>query len=171
MTPLLRFGTLAAALLGSLLGIVLIFPLALVAPVAIVYPLGLGVAALLAALAAGWADMFLAGNAAGQATRPRLLPVVGVAEATAAVVAALLVGTLALGERLRPRVFAPPPLAIGLTCGVLLALAASLATWRYRGARTARGEEARLTVALLVSAPIVVVGVLVLSAFFGLTGA
>jgi hypothetical protein len=93
-----------AAFLSSLAGLVVLLPLGLILDQVIVYPLAFGVAALLAALAAGWAGTLLAPGA----TRTRLLPVVVAAEAAAAVLVLAVLVFLAWADTLRPRVRLAP---------------------------------------------------------------
>jgi len=150
MKPAFAAGTLAAALVCSVVGTFLILPLGLIVSEYVVFPLALGVTAVLASLGAGWAGNFLAGDG----TRTQLTQVVGITLLTAAALAALFL--INAGLRL---VILGPVFYLGLTCALVLALAAALATWRMRS--TQRGtRDGLLTLGLLAvvvaSVPVVV---------------
>ncbi|MGH2349984.1 MAG: hypothetical protein ACRDJN_00015, partial [Chloroflexota bacterium] len=91
MSWLAKLGAIAAALLGALVGVIVVFPFGLVVAEVVIFPLALGVAAVLATVGAGLAGTVLANDG----TRTRLKPVLAVAEATAAVLAVLLLAYLA----------------------------------------------------------------------------
>ncbi len=93
MQLLFRFGTLVAAWLGSTIGLFLVLPLGLIVIEWLIFPLALAVAALLAALSAGWAATFLARDQ----TQTRLLPVIGVTEVAAVGIALLFLIMVKLG--------------------------------------------------------------------------
>ena len=159
--PAFWLGTALAALLGSALGVFPIVTLGLVVAEYVIFPLALGVAAIFASLAAGWA-----GNALDQHTpRTDLLRVAGVTLAAAAVLAVLFLANAAL--RL---VLLGPVFFVGLFATVVLALTATLATARFRSPR-AGSSDARLTVMLLALAVLSVPTVIFLAWLAGLTGA
>jgi hypothetical protein len=162
-----RFGIFVAALAGSLLGVLAIFPLGLVASEFVVYPLAAAIGGLFAALAAGWAGTLLAADR----SRTRLLQAVGAAEVTAAVVAALLLAYLVLAGRLLPRVLAVAPILLAVACAMVLAAGATAAAWRYRTADRRLAGDVRLTIAVLVLAVAGVPAVLFVASLFDLTGA
>jgi hypothetical protein len=154
-------GAFLAALVGSALGLFLVLPLGLIAAELVVFPLALGVAALLAALAAGWAANWLAAGG----TRTQLGQVVAATEAAAAVLAVSLLASATFQQALLG-----PVGYIGLICALALALAATLATGRLRTAKHRSGEVG-LTVGLLLLAVLLVPGVLFVAWLAGLTGA
>jgi hypothetical protein len=128
----------------------LILPLGLIVSEYVVFPLAFGVAAVTAALGAGGAGNFLAGDG----TRTRLLQVVGITLLAAAALAALFLINAGLRLVILGPVFYP-----ALICALLLAIAAALATWRMRS--TQRGtREGLLTLGILAvvvaSVPVVV---------------
>lgn len=154
-------GAFLAALVGSALGLFLVLPLGLIATEWVIFPLALGVAALFAALAAGWAANWLAAGG----PRTRLAQVVVATVVVAAVMAAILLATTAFRQALLG-----PVGYIGLFCALALALAATLATGRFRTPERASGEVL-LTVGLLALAVLLVPGVLFVAWLAGLTGA
>ena len=128
------------ALLSALLVGVPMLPMGLELPESILVPLVLLTAALFAAISASWAGTLLAPDH----TRTRLLPVVGVSLATAAVVALVF----ALGSRLFSSIW----------LALLVPLSASLATWRFRSSRDRIGRETGRTLALAI--PVFFVGLI-----------
>jgi hypothetical protein len=149
------------ALIGSAAGIFLILPLGLIASEYVIFPLALGVAAILASLCAAWAGNFLAGDGTGS----RLLRVVGATEGVAAIIAVLMLA----GASLR-LVLLGPLIYVAVACTLALAIAACVATWRFRGPGRA-GGDARLTVGLLALAVVSVPAVIFIAWLAGLTGA
>lgn len=155
---------LVALICGTIVGY-FVLPLYLVLHELVLWPLAFGVGALFAAIGAGWVGTFLASDQ----TRSRLLAVVGVSEATAAIVT--VIGFLLL---LFPA-FAFSVLGIlfvqyGLGM-VVIALVASWATWRFRSSRTHMGWDAMLTLVLAGLAPLIIMGTLYVAELFGLVGA
>ena len=144
------------ALLSALLVGVPMLPMGLELPESILVPLVLLTAALFAAISASWAGTLLAPDH----TRTRLLPVVGVSMATAAVVAPIVVQ----GSRL----LASSWVALLV---FMVPLSASWATWHFRSSRGRMGREAMLTLALAFAVFCVALLpeiVLSLSAMFGI---
>jgi hypothetical protein len=163
----LLWGTFLAALLGSLAGVVPLFPLGLVAPEVVVYTLAAGVGAVFAALAAGWAATLLARDG----SRTRLLAAVGFTEAVAVAAVVLLLAYRVLAARLLPFVLDVRPIVLAVACALLLAAGATVAAWRYRSAGRYPGGDGRLTLALLALAVASVPAVLYVASLFGLIGA
>jgi hypothetical protein len=162
MQLLFRFGTLIAAWFGSIIGLILVLPLGLIVVEWLIFPLALVVAALLAALGAGWASTFLARDQ----TQTDLLPVIGVTEAVAVGVALIFLLLVRLG------VASFGPLIIpAVIFSLILALSASVATWRFRSPKQDTRSEVKLTVLLLVLVVVSVPGVVFLASLFGLAGA
>lgn len=157
-----RLTTLAAGWVGSLVGLILILPLGLIVLEWIIFPLALMIAAILAALGTGWAGTYLAHDE----TRTRLEPVVGSTVVVAVVLALLFLVLVSVGVASFGPLFVP-----ALLFSAILALSASIATWRYRRPRQNSAGDGRLTVALLVLATVSVPCVVFLAASFGLAGA
>ena len=162
-TPIVIFwvGTSLAALIGSAVGIFFVLPLGLVVEELVIFPLALGVAAVLAALSAGWAGNWLPPHG----TRTQLSRVVMVTEVVAAVIAVVVVANAALRV-----VLLGPVISIGLFCIVALALVASVSTWRFRS-RERGTREGLLTMGLLTLAIVSVPVIVFLAWLAGLTGA
>lgn len=131
-----RIGVLIAALLGALLALPMLV-LGLVVAMPVVLILTLTAAALFATLGAGWSGTLLAPDH----TRTRLLLVVGVCEAIAAVLAIVMSMLEAFVD-----VFIVVPAAV-----IIVVASASWATWRFRGPRGRMAWTARLTLALAVA--------------------
>ncbi|MCL4302269.1 MAG: hypothetical protein KJ077_41660 [Anaerolineae bacterium] len=162
MQLLFRLGILAAAWLGSIIGLILVLPLGLIVAEWLIFPLALVIAALLAALGAGWTGTFLARDQ----TRTNLVPVISLTEAVAVGVALIFLMMVRLGmASFGPLIF--PAVIFSL----ILTLSASAATWRFRHPKQASGGEVKLTVILLVLAVVSVPGVIFLASLFGLAGA
>jgi len=159
-----RLGTFLGALLGGVIGAVMIFPLGLVVSGWVIIPLTMAMAALLSALAASWLSNLLARHQ----TRSRLLVVVGMTEAMAGAVTALLVVLLLVTESRRVSL-GPPAGFLGLSV-LVLAGAASLAASRLRGPAGA-SRDTWLAAALLLGSVLVVLAVLFVAARLGLVGA
>jgi hypothetical protein len=154
-------GTFAAALIGSAVGILTDLPLGLIASEFVIFPLALGVSAILASVCAAWAGNFLAGDG----TSTRLLQVVGVTEVVAAIMAVLVLA----GASLR-LVLLGPLIYVAVACACALAIGAGLATWRFRGAERAAGDG-RLSLGLLVLAVVSVPAIIFIAWLAGLAGA
>ncbi len=118
MQVLISIGTFLAALLASFIGLVLVMPFGLGIHPIVVFPVAFLFAALLAALAAGWTGTWLATDG----TRTDLPRVVRTMAAMGAVLALFVIMLLSL------HIFFMPLIEGSL----LLALAASVATWRFR---------------------------------------
>jgi hypothetical protein len=162
MSFLFRLGTLLAAWFGSIVGLFLVLPLGLIAAEWIIFPLGLAIAALLAALSAGWAGTLLARDQ----TQTQFWPVIWVTEAVAIGLALIFLLLVRLGTAS----FGPLIIPI-LIFSLILALCAGTATWRFRSARQNTRRDVKLTVALLVLAVVSVPVVILIASLFGLTGA
>lgn len=157
-----RLGTLVAGWLGSLLGLVLVLPLGLIVVEWLIFPLALLIAALLAALSAGWAGTYLARDQ----TQTNLVPVIGITAALGVGLALLFLWLVRMG-----RANFGPLIVPVLIFSLILALSAAFATWYSRTVQQHRGRALRLTVILLVLALISVPGIVFLAARFGLAGA
>lgn len=150
LLPLL-FGV---ALVSELFVGVPLLPYGLEMPAEYLLPLVLVVASLFAAIGAGWAGTLLAPGR----TRTRLLPVVGVSLATAAVVALMAAVIAALGPSVMSQALVTEyravfeilvPLA-GLLVVIAVPMSAGWAAWRFRGPRGHMGWGVLLTLALAV---------------------
>ncbi len=135
-----QLGIFIMALLGSVLGLILLLPLGLVVHELVIFPLALSAAALLAAIGGSWAGNWLTRDQ----TRTRLLPVVGVAEATAAVLVLIFMAVAALRVRILG-----PLIGVAVVWGLTLAFSVVSATWRFRAAQHRATHDGRLTVVLL----------------------
>ena len=131
-----RIGVLIAALLSALLTLPML-ALGLGVAMPVVSLLMLIITALFAGISASWFGTLLAPDN----TRTRLLPVVGICEAIAIVLAILVSALSALMD-----VFIVIPVGV-----IIVALSASWATWHFRNARTRMGWTARLKLALAVA--------------------
>jgi hypothetical protein len=162
MAQLYRVGTFVAAWVGSLMGLFLVLPLGLIVVEWLIFPLALLIAALLAALGAGWAGTYLARDQ----TQTLLLPVIS-STVEAAMGLALIfllsvwVGLTSFGPLIVPVLF----------FSLVLALIATFATWRFRSPQQNRRTAVRLTVTVLVLAVVSVSGIVFLASLLGLAGA
>ncbi len=164
-----RLGTLIVALLGGNTGGMLVFPFGLVVAEFIIWPLAFVIGAIFAAIGAGWAGNLLAPG------RSRLLPIVGVSVATAAV---MTVAVLILMSNYLPTPgfvaeqagIAPGRLADVVMGMVFIALGASWAAWRFRSPEPDLARDAALTLGLVGLAILVFVATLFVAGLFGLTG-
>jgi hypothetical protein len=129
-------------------------PYGLEMPAEYLLPLVLVVASLFAAIGASWAGTLLGPGR----TRTRLLPVVGVSVATAAVVALMAAVIAVLGPLVMSQAIVTEyrvvleilvPLA-GLLVVIAVPISAGWAAWRFRGPRGRMGRGALLTLALAV---------------------
>ena len=143
------------ALVSELFVGVPLLPYGLEMPAEVLLPLVLVVASLFAAIGASWAGTLLAPGW----TRTRLLPVVGVSLATAAVVAlmaaviAALLGPVLMNQAIVTEYRAVFEILIplaGLLVVIAVPMSAGWATWRFRGPRGRMGWGALLTLALAV---------------------
>lgn len=163
-----RSGILIVALLGGNVAGMLVFPFGLVVHEFVIWPLTFGICAIFAAIGAGWASNLLVPGH----TRSRLLPVVGISEATAAVVAIAL---LALTAFLFPRfpafasMLGPPVFLLG-TGVIFIAMSASWAAWHFRSLESRVGKEIAITIGLVGLAILAFVATLFLAGLFGLAG-
>jgi hypothetical protein len=162
MQLLFRLGTLVAAWLGSIIGLVLVLPLGLIVVEWLIFPLALAVAALLAALSAGWTGTLLAQDQ----SLTRLLPVIGITEVVGIGVAPIFLIMVRLGMASFGPLIVP-----AVIFSLILTLSASAATWQFRSPKQGTGSEVKLTVMLLVLAVVSVPGVVFLASLFGLAGA
>lgn len=151
-------GFLLSAVAGTLAALP-VFVMGLVVPMTVIWPLTLGVAALAAALGAGWAGNLLARDG----TWSRLPRILVAAETTAAVL--LVVSAIPFVVRV-PGVLLPSGPAIygiALTAAVI-SLVATVAMLRYRSAEGRPWRDVLLTLALLMLvAPAVCATVVLLS--------
>jgi hypothetical protein len=162
MQLLFRLGTLVAAWLGSIIGLILVLPLGLIVAEWIIFPLALAIAALLAALGASWTGTFLTQDQ----TETRLLPVIEVTEIVGIGMALIFLLMVRLG------VTGFGPLIVpAVIFSLILTLSASAATWQFRSPKQGTGSEVKLTVMLLVLAVVSVPSVVFLASLFGLAGA
>jgi hypothetical protein len=151
-----------AALVGGGLGLVLILPLGLIVVEWVVFPTALAVGALLAALGAGWVGTWTAGDG----TRTRLGPAVVAVEAVGLALALVVLGSASLRSALLG-----PVIGLAGVAGLILAVAASVATATLRRAAGGRQRDLALTLALLALAAAGVPAVVALAGLAGLTGA
>ncbi len=157
MRPLVLVSVLLVALIcGTIVGS-LVLTLGLVLHEFIVWPLAFGVGALFAAIGAGWVGTLLASDH----TRSRLLSVVGVSEAIAAVVAVIGLVLRRL-PGLEVPLFGSMVLSGTMLFGlgmVPVALGASWATRRFRSSGPHRlGKDVGITMGLLALAALALVG-------------
>lgn len=143
------------ALVSELFVGVPLLPYGLEMPAEVLFPLVLVVASLFAAIGAGWAGTLLAPGR----TRTRLLPVVGVSLATAAVVAlmaaviAALLGPVLMNQAIVTEYRAVFEILIplaGLLVVIAVPMSAGWAAWRFRGPRGRMGRGVLLTLALAI---------------------
>ncbi len=154
----------AALVCGTFVGM-LVLPFGLVVVEVVIFPLTWAIAALFAALGASWAAILLGPDH----TSSRILPVVGVSEATAGVVVILFlilppavgVSVLALGS---------PAVVLGAVM-VLIGLSASWAAWHFRRPGRHYGTDALMTLRLVGLAMVVFVGTIYIASLFGMVGA
>ena len=144
-----RFGTLLAALLSGTIVSVPILPLGLGVPEIILWPITFGIGALAAALGAVWiGNRFTPPIDA----RRRLLQIVAISEATAAIVVVLLLSV--------PLLIPTNNLSLLVLGMSFIALSTSWATWHFgesAGSRLGRGtmmEAGLLVLVLLMSVPL-----------------
>ncbi len=166
-----RTATLVAALVcGTIVGM-LVFPFGLVMAWFAILPLTLGTAALFAAIGAAWTATLVAPTH----TSSRLLPVVGLSEATAAIVAVValipflvpgavdsILGNSALG-------WVSPSIFLGISM-IVIGLVASWAAWRFRTLERRLGRDALLTFGLIGLALLVFAGTFYAGMLFGFVG-
>lgn len=167
MPTLAYLATAVAALLGSMVGMILVLPFGLVVSEVVIFPVAAAISALLAALCGGWAATGLAPDR----SRTRLLPAVGASEVVAVLVAMLLLAYLGFSQAALPRVVAVPPLMLGTAAAVVLAVGATLAAWRFRSAEGRTPDDVRLTLVLLALGLAGVLAAFFLASLAGLTGA
>jgi hypothetical protein len=170
-TFLQRFTTLIVALLSGTVLALFIFLFGLIVPEAIIFPLTFGIGAIFAAIGASWVGNRLA----TERTRSRLLPIVGISETTAVVVA---VGLLALMLNHLPtpgfvieRSGMAPGRIVDVVLGmVFIALSASWATWRFRSSERRTGRDAAIMLGLVGLSILIFVATLYTASLFGLVG-
>ena len=147
----------------------ILFPVGLVVAEFIAWPLTFLIAAIFAAIGAGWAGNLLTPG------RSRLLPIVGVSMATAAVVGLavliLIANYLPTPSFVVERAGIGPGRAADVLLGMIfIALGASWATWRFRGPEPVLVKDVALTLGLVSLAVLVIVATLLVASLFGLTG-
>ncbi len=161
LVPVLIVALICGTIIGSL-----VLTLGLVLHGFIVWFLAFGAGAVFAAIGASWVGTLLASDH----TRTRLLCIVGVTEAIAAVVAVigfLLLRIPAVGSSIFGQI-----LDLSLLLGmVIVALAASWATGHLRGPRLHLGRDVLTTLGLVGLSMLGVVGTLYVANLFGLAGA
>ncbi len=162
MQLLYRVGPLMAAWVGSMLGLVVVLPLGLIVSEWLIFPLGLVIAALLAALSAGWTGTFLARDR----TQTRLVPVIGVTVLVGSGLALLFL----MGVRVGLASFGPLIVPVAFF-SLVLTLSATFATWRFRTSQQGRSQAVKLTIMLLLLAVVSVPGIVLLASRLGLAGA
>jgi hypothetical protein len=154
-------GTLIAALAGSVVGIFFVLPLGLVVSEFVIFPLAVGVAAILSSLAAGWTANALSRDG----TRTHLAQVVLTTEAVAALLAVLFLANAAL--RL---VLLGPIIYVALFCVAALAIASTISTGRLRSEQR-NGRDGLLTLGLMAVAILSIPATIFLAWLAGATGA
>ena len=145
-------------LVTCILGLVSTSVLGLSVPGQVVLPLAMGLEALFTSIAASWAGNF---RLADDGSRSRLLSVVGVAEAAAAVVSGVLLLLFVLD---------PPPLAalrlsllpILLVSAGVIALSATVAVRRLRTPQGNLVRDIGISLGLVVPGPVAVFGTVML---------
>ena len=152
-----KVGTFIISLFFAALSLFLL-PLGLLAPPFLLFPLLLGMNALLAALSASWISTWLI----AKQSYNRLLPIVGIAKATAAALAIVLLIWLEFGGRLLLPVII---LFVGAT--LLITLSANVATWRYRSPERVLMNDILVTGGMVILGSFVFLGTYFLSALFG----
>ncbi len=159
-----RVAALVAALVcGTVVGM-LVLPFGLVVVEFIILPLTFGIAALFAALGASWAGILLSPDN----TSSRILPVVGVSEATAGVVVVLLL-IPGVGVSLF-RYVGSPAVLLGAVM-VLIGLSTSWAAWHFRKPVRHTAKDALMTLGLVGLAVLIFVGTIYVASLFGMVGA
>lgn len=149
VTGFLRYlmGWSIAMLVGTF-GAFPVLTMGLVVPESVVWPLSMGTGAVLAAVGTLWAGTLLERGC----THGRPIPILCVCLSTAAVISIAYPAVQLLGGY-SIEVSAGVTLLIGIA---VIALNASVATWRFRAAGRNLQRDALLTVVLLVLIPVVV---------------
>ena len=150
-----------AAFLGSMFGMVLLIPFGLLVQESIILPITMLVAALPAALAAGWVGNAFRLN--GQ--RTHLKAAVLSVEKTAVFLAIFQFIDVTFNL-----VRLSPLFLVALVSSVVLALSAAVAAGRHRQQETTLRQDVKLTLQLLTIVPIVPFSIL-LATWLGLTSA
>jgi hypothetical protein len=166
-----RFATLAVALLSGTVLALFIFLFGLIMPEPIIVPLTFGIGAIFAAIGASWVGNRLVPDH----TRSRLLPIVGIAETTAIVVAVALL--VLMSNHLPTPGFViewsgmAPGRIVDVVLGmVFIALSASWATWRFRSSERRPGRDAAIMLGLVGLSILTFIGTLYIASLFGLVG-
>ncbi len=146
----------AALICGVVADIFFVFPFALSSQLSRIWFASFGIGALFAAIGAGWVGTSLASDQ----TRSRLLLVVGVSEATAAVVA--VIGYLLLQTPVFRSSILLPVLTFGLSM-VVVALAGSWATLRFRSSGGSLALDLLITFGLVGLAVLVHIKTIILA--------
>ncbi len=163
-----RSGILIVALVGGNVGGMLVFPFGLVIHEFIIWPLTFGICAIFAAIGAGWASNLLVPGH----TRSRFLPVVGISEVTAVVVAVALLGLTVFFFPRFPAfasMLGPPIFLLG-TGVIFIAMSASWAAWHFRSLEGHMAKDVAITLGLVGLAILAFVATLFLAGLFGLVG-
>ena len=152
--------TFILSLIVGSLGLFLL-PLGLIVPPFILFPLLLGVVALLSSLGARWVSAPLVSSQ----SYSRLLPVVGITESTAACLAVVLLVFFKLVDQ----VLLPLILPFGVFTLIIVSRA-NWATWRYRSAERVLTRDILVTAGMVVLGALVFVGAYLLCVRLGLIG-
>jgi hypothetical protein len=130
----------SAALVGAIVGAVVVFPLALAVPEVVVVPLMMAVAGLYAGLAAAWTANLLAPDR----TASRVVSIAGVSVVVGLLLAAGIIMPVLTGLLRWP--FPAFPIALGL---LVLALFASRASGHFRRPKNSLRRDAWKTLGLV----------------------
>lgn len=149
------------ALMSGFVSTIFILPLGLAVPGLIIFPLTLGVVALLSAIGAGWTGNLFAPDQ----TYSRLLPIVGMTEIVAVGLAVILGAILMLGGWLGSLM-----ITFGLSA-IIIALSATVATCRFRSTERALARDGLMTGSIIVMTTLVFGSAIFLASLFGLVGA
>ncbi|CAN5863727.1 hypothetical protein BH23ACT11_BH23ACT11_05830 [soil metagenome] len=152
-------GVPVAGFASALVGGVAILHWGLVTPLFIVWPISMATAALLATIGVSWSGTFLAPDA----TRSQLLRTLAASEIVAVALAVLVL----VAPAILPAGFLPPILLFAFAA-VLIAIAASVATWRFRGPAEHVGLQ--VLVPLVLSALVLVFSLAGLTGLLGIIG-
>ena len=150
-----------AALIGGLIGLMLLLPLGLILPEFLVFPLAHGVAGAIAALCAGWTATLMSRDG----TPTRLAPVMVAVVCTSVLLAIVLVGAGSVRSLLGPLII---PAVIS---AILTAVVAAGVASHYRSRTATASAERRLTLAAVGVIIVLVPAVVFAASVLGLAGA
>ena len=150
--------TFVLSLIAGAIGLFLL-PLGLVVPPFILFPLLLGIIALLSSLGASWVSAVLVSNR----DYGRLLPIVGITEVAATATALAVVLWVWLIGQL------PITILFGVATLIIVSIA-NMATWRCRSTERLLVKDVLVTAGMIVLGILVCAGAYLLSALFGLIG-